>query len=40
MRSMPRFASEAFMIALAADAPPAIVECRQHKPANAREFWL
>jgi hypothetical protein len=28
----------AFMIALAADAPPAIVECRQHKPASEREY--
>jgi hypothetical protein len=29
------------MIALAADAPPGrIIECREHKPANAREFWL
>jgi hypothetical protein len=28
----------AFMIALAADAPPAIIECREHKPASAREY--
>jgi hypothetical protein len=26
------------MIALAADAPPAIIECREHKPASAREY--
>jgi hypothetical protein len=31
-----RLAIEAFMIALASDAPPAIVECREH--ANAREY--
>jgi hypothetical protein len=33
-------AIEAFMIALAADAPRATVECHQYKPANVREFWL
>src|SRR5262245_19627031 len=33
-----RLAIEAFMIALAADAPPAIIECREHKPASAREY--
>src|SRR5262249_50455746 len=32
-----RLAIEAFMIALAAHAPPAIIECREHKPASARE---
>jgi hypothetical protein len=29
-------AIEAFMIALATDTPPAIIECREHKPASAR----
>jgi len=29
------------MIALAADAPPGeSSNAREHKPANAREFWL
>src|SRR5262249_30642859 len=28
----------AFMIALATDTPLAIIECREHKPASAREY--
>jgi hypothetical protein len=31
-------AIEAFMIALATDTPPAIIKCREHKPASAREY--